>query len=266
MILQFYTDEGQELSGMAKYFARGLARQDLLISLTRLQRTRIRPSIWLDEYSTCHADRLMGFTTTLAPILSDLAALAEDVQSIIESYSVPNEECTSDVTDDISNISVRHSDLVEREASIHAQLVTWRPIRDSSMSMQASRKFLLHAYAWRAAALLYLFRLFNRSGNSTEADMEALRMSYEVMAHITGSSQEIKLSLWPLFIAACELETLEDRAQAIRIFDEICHARPIMTARRTKSFCVDQVWSARDMGGNWDWMHLARLGSAPVPL
>lgn len=135
------------------------------------------------------------------------------------------------------------------------------------MSMQMSQKFLVHAYALRAAALLYLFRLFNRPVSSTEADVEALSMAYEVMAHISGSPQDIKLSLWPLFIAACELEKPEDRGHATRLFDDICRVRSTVTARRTKSFCVDQVWPTRDFGGNWDWMYLARLGSnALIPL
>lgn len=249
---------------MAKYFVRGVARQDLLISLCRMQRTKIEPSIWLDEYSMCHADRLMGLTATLAPTLSRLSALAEDVQSIMNSYSTIDVEYTFIECDDLP---VRRSDLVERETSIRAQLVAWRPVRDCSMSMQMSQKFLVHAYALRAAALLYLFRLFNRPVSSTEADVEALSMAYEVMAHISGSPQDIKLSLWPLFIAACELEKPEDRGHATRLFDDICRVRSTVTARRTKSFCVDQVWPTRDFGGNWDWMYLARLGSnALIPL
>ncbi|KAL2783202.1 fungal-specific transcription factor domain-containing protein [Aspergillus keveii] len=259
LVLEFHTRQGKSLSAMAKYFARGIARQDLLISLTRMQRTKIDPCTWLDEYSLCHADRVMGLTTTLAPLLSQLAALAEDVQRTITSYSI-----TDSTTAEASHLAVRSTDLLEREASIRAQLVSWRPIRDPTMSMAMSRTFLLHAYAWRAAALLYLFRLFNRLGSSPEADTEALSMAYEAMVHISGSPQDIKLSLWPLFIAACELESREDRAHATRLFDDICYARPIVTARRTKSFVKDTIWPARDSGENWDWMHFAR--SAPIPL
>ncbi|KAF7527541.1 hypothetical protein PCG10_002504 [Penicillium crustosum] len=81
--------------------------------------------------------------------------------------------------------------------------------------------------------------------SSTEADMKALSIAYEVMAHISGSPQDIKLSLWPLFIAACELEKPEDRGHVTRLFDDICRARPIVTARRTKSFIVDNCsWIA----------------------
>ncbi|KAJ0415575.1 fungal-specific transcription factor domain-containing protein [Aspergillus carlsbadensis] len=259
MVLEFHTRQGKSLSPMAKYFTRGVARQDLLISLTRTQRTKVDPCAWLDEYSICHADRVMGLTTTLAPLLSRLAALAEDVQCTINSYFI-----TDSTTVETNHLAVRSSDLLGREASIRDQLVSWRPIRDPTMSLAMSRTFLLHAYTWRAAALLYLFRLFNRPGSSAEADSEALSMAYEAMVHISGSPQDIKLSLWPLFIAACELKSREDRAHAIRLFDDICYARPIVTARRTKSFVVDTIWPARDAGENWDWMHFAR--SAPIPL
>lgn len=249
---------------MAKYFARGVARQDLLISLSRMKRTKIDPSIWLDEYSMSHADRLMGLTTTLTPTLSKLATVAEDVQSIMDSYSITDSECTFVESNEVPT---RRKDLEERATSIRAQLVAWRPVRDCSMSMQMSRRFLLHAYAWRAAALLYLFRLFNRPGGSTDGDEEALSMAHEVIVHISGPPQDIKLSLWPLFIAACELDKPGDRDHATQLFDDIYQARPTVMARRTKSFCVDQIWPARDTGRNWDWMYLSRLGSnAPVPL
>lgn len=251
---------------MAKYFVRGLARQDLLISLSRMQRTRIDPHIWLDEYSMCHADRLMGFTTTLAPILSKLSGLAEDVYHSFDSHFITDKNYDStDLSPD--DVAVRYSNIFEREALIRTQLMAWHPIQDSSMSMQESQKFILHAYAWRAAALLYLFRLFHRPGSSTEADTKALSMAYETVAQISGSPQQIKLSLWPLFIAACEVVSPDDRLHVSRLFDDIYQARPMATTRRTKSFCVEKVWPARDSGTNWDWMHLARSAcNGPIPL
>ncbi|KAJ5806401.1 fungal-specific transcription factor domain-containing protein [Penicillium pulvis] len=266
VILEVYRRQGKKLNGMTKYFVRGLARQDLLISLSRMQRTKIDPHIWLDEYSMSHADRLMGFTTTLAPILSKLSALAEDVSFALDNRFITDRKHNSEesMSDDVA---IRYSNLFEREATIRAQLMAWRPIRDSSMSIQVSQKFLLHAYAWRAAALLYLFRLFNRPGSSTKADTEALSMAYEIVAQISGSPQEIKLCLWPLFIAACEVEKPEDRLHVSRLFDDIHQARPMATTRRTKSFCVEQVWPARNSGANWDWMFLARTAcNGPISL
>lgn len=178
IILEVYRRQGKKLNRMAKYFVRGLARQDLLISLSRMQRMKIDPHIWLNEYSMSHADRLMGFTTTLAPILSKLSSLAEDVRLTVDTCSITDrkydlEESTPD------DVAIRYNDLFEREAMTRAQLMAWRPFQDLSMSIQASRKSILHAYAWRAAALLYLFRLFNRPGSSTKADTEALSMAYE---------------------------------------------------------------------------------------
>ncbi|KAL4959577.1 uncharacterized protein BDV14DRAFT_184469 [Aspergillus stella-maris] len=84
------------------------------------------------------------------------------------------------------------------------------------------------------------------------------------MIHISGSPHDIKLTLWPLFIAACELETPEDREHTTHRFDDICYARPIATARHTRAFVVDTIWPARDSGNNWDWMHFSQC--APIPL
>ncbi|KAK7210726.1 hypothetical protein V2G26_017904 [Clonostachys chloroleuca] len=255
LILEFHSQPGRELNSAAKYFTRGLARQDLLLSLSRMQRTRINTSIWLDDYSRSHVDRLLGLTATLVPILTQLAALAEDVQYAITSHSASAGMC---ILLYCEQMSIKHSDLEERAASIRAQLLTWRPIQDSSLTTRTSRTLLLHAAAWRAAALLYLFRLFNRPGSSDNADGRALSMAYEIMTNISGPPDDIKLSLWPLFLAACEVEQPDDRDLAMQMFNDICSSRPILTARRTRSFCVDQIWPARDRGENWDWMQLVR--------
>lgn len=255
LILEFHSQPGRELNSAAKYFTRGLARQDLLLSLSRMQRTRINTSIWLDDYSRSHVDRLLGLTATLVPILTQLAALAEDVQYAITSHSASAGMC---ILLYCEQMSIKRSDLEERAASIRAQLLTWRPIQDSSLTTRTSRTLLLHAAAWRAAALLYLFRLFNRPGSSDNADGRALSMAYEIMTNISGPPDDIKLSLWPLFLAACEVEQPDDRDLAMQMFNDICSSRPILTARRTRSFCVDQIWPARDRGENWDWMQLVR--------
>lgn len=326
MILEFHTRSGHEISTTAKYFAKGVARQDLLHSLSRMQRPKIQPSTWLDEYAMRHADRLLGLTATLTPILYKLAELAGDVQAILNNDafyqgsggnataaaasaaaaaaaagnshhnhndhhqhhdpSLPSMATSAsgaaDLDDDplfgdsssaffaesaagdASLYLTQRSNLAEREAAIRAQLLMWRPIHDSSLSIQTSRTLLLHASAWRAAALLYLYRLFNRPGSSREADQTALSMAYEVMMHINGPAEDVKLSLWPLFVAACELDQPEDRALAAALFGEMCHARPIMTARRTREFVMDQIWPARDRGEVWDWMRLTQSGQSNV--
>ncbi|CAK7568364.1 MAG: hypothetical protein SEPTF4163_006352 [Sporothrix epigloea] len=321
MILEFHTRSGHEISTTAKYFAKGVARQDLLHSLSRMQRPKIQPSTWLDDYSMRHADRLLGLTATLTPILYKLAELAGDVQAILNndtfyqgsgghptaaaaanynqqhhsnahsnSLNDPNLPSmsttasgggatdydddalfgdsgvffTADTAGDASLYLTQRSDLAEREAAIRAQLLMWRPIHDSSLSIQTSRTLMLHASAWRAAALLYLYRLFNRPGSSPDADQMALSMAYEVMMHINGPAEDVKLSLWPLFIAACELDQPEDRALATALFTEVCHARPTMTARRTREFVMDHIWPAHDRGDVWDWMQLTQSGHSNV--
>ncbi|CAK7275174.1 hypothetical protein SEPCBS57363_006545 [Sporothrix epigloea] len=321
MILEFHTRSGHEISTTAKYFAKGVARQDLLHSLSRMQRPKIQPSTWLNDYSMRHADRLLGLTATLTPILYKLAELAGDVQAILNNDafyqgsgghptaaaaanynkqhhstahsnslndpSLPSLSTTAsggcatdydddalfgdsgvffsaDTAGDASLYLTQRSDLAEREAAIRAQLLMWRPIHDSSLSIQTSRTLLLHASAWRAAALLYLYRLFNRPGSSPDADQMALSMAYEVMMHINGPAEDVKLSLWPLFIAACELDQPEDRALATALFTEVCHARPTVTARRTREFVMDHIWPAHDRGDVWDWMQLTQSGHSNV--
>lgn len=291
LTLEFYGRTGSPLNDEAKYFTRGIARQDLLISLARMQRPRIDPMLWLDEHSMTRADRLFGLTTTLTPVLAQLAGLAEDVQAALDDAVsrgllaplgeyCPREDGPADGDAASASASASASyptfpdysvgshymltqreDLAEREASVRAQLLAWRPVNDTSLSLRASRKFLLHASAWRSAALLYLFRLFNRAGSAPAADNAAQGMAYEVMMHVSGQPEDTKLSLWPLFVAACEMDRPEDRDTATQLFDSVCHTRPLLTAIRTRALCTDHIWPARDRGDIWDWMYLARQSS-----
>ena len=132
----------------------------------------------------------------------------------------------------------------------------WHPNSISGVSFGSSRKFLAQAYAYRSAALLYLYRLFHPPQTSPEADQVALAMAHDVLLYTCGPREELRMLLWPVFIAACETLGEEDRLTVLDVFDAICEYRKTATALRTKRFCIDRVWKARDSGMEWDWMRL----------
>ncbi len=252
MMLDHHLRISHELSQLAKYFLRALARQDMLLSLTRLHPARIPTSWWLDDYSMTHADRFMGYTTTLMPLLSKLSGLAADVRA----YGLEMLASDKPIEPTFPRHASNQADLLDRASVIQDELHSWHATVDPTLSFQASRKFFVHAHCSRQAALLYLHRLFNPPSSSIEADQTALAMAYEVMAHTTNCAEDMKMSLWPVFVAACEMHSEADRLSASEIFDSICSGRKTITALRTRAFVAHRVWAARDAGLNWDWMTL----------
>jgi len=253
MMLDRHICEELKITQLAKYFIRALARQDMMVSLTRFHRPRISTSYWLDEYSSQHADRFMGYTCTLMPLLSELCALAEDLGA-----TSPSDDCTDGTVPDSPFPKPFHDpiNIFNRANHLRSELHLWHPTIDPTLSFQSSRKFLMHANAYRSCSLLYLYRLLQPPGSSEEADQTALIMAYEVMAHTSTCDDDLKMSLWPIFLASCEVSSEADRVTAAQMLGSICNARKTATATRTKSFVVNRVWSARDSGLDWNWMIL----------
>ena len=191
----------------------------------------------------------MGYTGTLMPLLAELCALAEDARGNTQNHFIIDADSLSPMQDSLS----------QREADLRAKIEAWRPISTTGVSFRSSRKFLAQAYAYRSAALLYIFRLFHPPQSSQAADRVALGMAHDVLVYTSGPREELRMLLWPVFIAACEAVDEDDRSTVLEVFDSICMYRKTATALRTKNFCVDRVWKVRDSGMEWDWMKLAKF-------
>ncbi|EXJ91387.1 hypothetical protein A1O1_04499 [Capronia coronata CBS 617.96] len=254
MMLEHYLHKGLELTQLAKYFVRALARQDMMLALTRFHRPRIPTGYWLDDYAMQHADRFMGYTGPMMPLLAELAALAEDILKSIQ------EDSPSGIVWDStwSNPRRQSVSVLDQAFELQCKLQSWHPTLDPLLSFETSRRFLMHAYAYRNSALLYLHRLIHPAGCSLEADQTALVMAYEVMVHTTTTKEDMKMSLWPLFLASCELHSDADRMIATQSLGVICDCRKTVTALRTRDFVVNRVWAARDSGDDWNWMMLSQ--------
>lgn len=215
----------------------------------------------------------MGYTGTLMPILANLGALAEEMRGGTPTPSEgshSNSNAISFRTGTHFNDEVWSEEAImittnptlaiyQKVLDIRSRLNQWRPIADQNISFQASRNLLFHAHSHRAAALLYLHRLLEPPGSSEAADQVALGMAHEVLMHLSAMTDQLKTSLWPVLIAGTELVEEGDRVVAVGMFDEIVRQRKTVTSRRTRDFCVQRVWKARDEGVAWNWMDLVKL-------
>ncbi|KAH7412903.1 fungal-specific transcription factor domain-containing protein [Cadophora sp. MPI-SDFR-AT-0126] len=268
IIIKHQQENGLSFSSVAKYFIRALARQDMMVSLTYARHPLIPHSVWLSEDSYRHADRFMGFTGTLMPILADLGALAEEMRggtptpfSASDGANRNGSHVGDEVWSEEAIMITTNPTLAiyQKVLDIRQRLHQWRPVAAQNVPFQASRNLLFHAHAHRAAALLYLHRLLEPPGSSEAADQVALGMAHEVMMHLSAMKDQLKTSLWPVLIAGTELTEEGDRGVVLGMFDEIVRQRKTVTARRTRDFCVQRVWAARDAGLVWNWMDLVEI-------
>jgi hypothetical protein len=228
----------------------------MMLSLSQCSRNAIPTRVWLDEYAQKYADKFMGYTATLMPLLEELCALAEDVgQSVdIERAIADEQEHVASSLRPVTNISA----LSQQVNELRFKIQLWRPSIDQRVSAWTSRRLLAHAYATRTAALLLLHRLFHPAGSSVHADKEAFQMACEVLVHLNGKPDDLRLSTWPTFIASCEMESQDDRDIAIGVFNAIYSARKTGTAIQTRNFVTNRVWRARDSGAEWHWIVLSK--------
>ncbi|EXJ92112.1 hypothetical protein A1O3_00662 [Capronia epimyces CBS 606.96] len=260
MRIRGHMNAGLEFSHLSKYFIRGLARQEMITALVHRRRNLIQTGVWLDEECRTSADRFMGLTVTLMPLLEELCALAEDLRACAaDGRPFLSRGIGSGESEDVGITSLAFTPSnshLDRAANLRARIESWRPVANRATSVRSQQKFLYQACAHRCAALLYLHRLFRPAGCSVEADQVALGIACEILPYLQALPEEIRTSLWPAFMAAAELDAREDRTAILRVFDNMYGSRKTTTTLRTKAFVVEMIWKARDTGQNWGWMAL----------
>lgn len=232
----------------------------MMVALTYSRLALIPNDVWLDEESRRCPDRFMGYITTLMPMLIDVCAIAESIrvnpQMVTRATSHPTYDSGSDDLEE--NFEVEN-ERMRKFTDLRTKIHEWHPTSSQTASFKASKSLMLHAYAYKAAALLYLHRLKDPAGSSEEADRIALSMAHEILMHLSSISEQMKTALWPLFLAGCELKIDEDRDSALKLYDILFLLRRTVSITRTRDFCINRVWSARDSGNDWNWMVLVHL-------
>ncbi|KAG7103564.1 Transcriptional regulatory protein moc3 like [Verticillium longisporum] len=206
-LISHHTSIGGEISFVSRYLLRALARQDLVVSLVHLSRPRVPTCIWFETIDCAKADRLLGYTATLMPLLEELCILAEDMreqilkpchasatdQAVLENTEAsmsPSSQDTSNATDtspkssvsvcsDIKrpsamtpffNPSPESTSIQLRAASLYHRLTAWSPPITDNNPFLTTRKFRVQAASYRSAALLYLHRLEHPPSSSINND------------------------------------------------------------------------------------------------
>jgi hypothetical protein len=248
IIIKHNFETGKAFGSVAKYFIRALARQDMMIALTYARKPLISSHVWLELDLRTQADRFMGYTGPLMPILSDLATLAEDIRGASTPtpwtpyISRSGEMWTEDT---LMLGSMEGFNIMRQATDIRVRLDQWRPTISQRVSFTSSRNLLYHAHAHKSAAILYLHRLLYTHGTSDEADRTALSMAHEVLMHLSAMTDQLKTALWPALMAGVELVDKDDRRLVIELFDKIYGQRKTVTSSRTKDFCVNRVWTGK---------------------
>lgn len=194
------------------------------------------------------------------PLLAELAELAQDIrsQACVPLHQSSDYEYTVEGEDNNNPPDFGHStSLYQRHTELRHKIEQWSPRLAKNVSFNSTGNMLFHAHAHKAAALLYLYRLLCPPGISDEADHVALGMAHEVLMYLSTMSDQLKTALWPILVAATELMCDEDRKTAVHVFEDIHRQRKTITSLRTKNFCVERVWRARDEGSGWNWLDLA---------
>lgn len=248
IIIKHNFESGKLFSAVAKYFIRALARQDMMIALTYARKPLISTHVWLEVDLRTQADRFMGYTGPLMPILADLAGLAEEIRGASTPtpwtpYISRSGEIWSE--DTLMLGSMEGFNIMRTATDIRVRLDQWRPATGPHVAFHSSRNLLFHAHAHKAAAVLYLHRLLYAPGTSDEADRTALGMAHEVLMHLSAMTDQLKTALWPALMAGVELVDKEDRKLVIDLFDKIYGQRKTVTSSRTKDFCVNRVWTGK---------------------
>ncbi|CRK45866.1 hypothetical protein BN1723_006774 [Verticillium longisporum] len=289
-LISHHTSIGGEISFVSRYLLRALARQDLVVSLVHLRSPRVPTCIWLETNDCAKADRLLGYTATLMPLLEELCILAEDMreqilqpryllrhrhQPEVLRFSCSDVKRPSAITP-FFNPSPESTSIQLRAASLYHRLTAWSPPITDNTPFLTTRKFRVQAASYRSAALLYLHRLqhppsssirnddasqpaASETGTEAEADAAALHGAHDVLLYASGApAAETKLLLWPVFLAACEMRGEEDRRAVGEVLASIAGHRRTVTVERTRRFVEERVWRARDAGEDWNWMVLAQ--------
>ncbi|KAK1714261.1 hypothetical protein BDP67DRAFT_554606 [Colletotrichum lupini] len=198
-LISHHVSTGGDVSSVARYYLRALARQDLVVSLIQLRRPRVPSYVWL-ENEAAKPDRLLGYTVTLMPLLEELCTLAEEVRDQILQPAFPNTllgggSATSPTSTEErgsssppicvdSWLDAGYSNLALRADSLRLRLESWKPTISDSLSFRSARKFRAQAACYRAGALLYLHRLFCLPGSEPGDHVAAQALA--IFAIMTG--------------------------------------------------------------------------------
>lgn len=216
-------------------------------------------------------DTLLGFSTELWPIIHRLSHLLSFKKSL-EAAQAAGET---------TKASVLRAEFDNTTQAIELALADWKPSitpganslgddeglppqePDIDFSVEPRIQSIINnAEAYRHSAFVYLYRtIHSRSRDHLSVQKHAhlsLLACSEVVKYANQCNDgPMSALLWPLFVAACEAITDEDRELALKAFCGTEHRQKMNNIKRAWDV-VQEVWRRTDLDGcDIDWRDIS---------
>ncbi|KAK9784260.1 putative Fungal-specific transcription factor domain-containing protein [Seiridium cardinale] len=199
-----------------------------------------------------NVDTLLGMATTLWPIMHRLSNL----------FSLKNELDNAFKASQSSKVAVLRSEFETTSRAIEVALERWQPSLPPNIRLRNDRletvggqdmpeRNLLHsilhnALAYRHSAFVYLYRTIYGYSPNHPLVQRHVHNSLVYCSQCVDFKGPMGALLWPLFVAACEAITDEDRVLAERTFREF-DTHQGMTNIDNAWGVVREVWKQHDL-------------------
>lgn len=226
----------------------------------------------LDFSPSNNVDTLLGLSTTLWPILHRLSNLLSMKKELESALSAPHLNTPK--------LAVLRTEFETNADAIEAALQNWHPslpaglaledlhVNEEAEALDVERPYesperahlqsILHnALAYRHSAFVHLYRTIHGHGRRHHLVQRHAHASLTHCAATVLHGGPLAALLWPLFVAACEAVTVEDRDLARQAFVAI-DKRQGMTNIERGWIIVQEVWRRSDfmdMEGHVGDMH-----------
>jgi hypothetical protein len=224
-------------------------------------------------------DTLLGFSTDLWPIIHRLSHLlsfktqleaaiaagrtneATVLRTELENSSLAIELALTNWQPALSSINPCPSSLSDEVNFLNSNDndITQDPINDTRI-----QSILNNAEAYRHSAFVYLYRTIRTLPRSHTLVQKHVHLSLQACSNVVNLAEKcqdgpMSALLWPLFVAACEAISEEDRKLAMKGFGGI-EKRQGMTNIRRGWEVVREVWrrvdELKDGKGEVDWREI----------
>ncbi|TGJ87217.1 hypothetical protein E0Z10_g1515 [Xylaria hypoxylon] len=200
-----------------------------------------------------NVDTLLGMATTLWPIMHRLSNLLFTKKELEDAQR----------TSQVSKVAVLRTEFEATSQAIEVALTQWKPcvppnfsIRDDVLVLKgvegkeipemARLQSILHnALAYRHSAFVYLLRTIYGYSPKHKLVQQHAHTALHHCVETTAARGPMSALLWPLFAAACEAISAEDRELAKKAFSEI-EQRQGMTNIQEAWGIIQEVWKRLD--------------------
>ncbi|KAK8094865.1 hypothetical protein PG997_001550 [Apiospora hydei] len=199
-----------------------------------------------------NVDTLLGMATTLWPImhrLSNLPSLKTELENAVKSHQT-------------SKMAVLRTEFETTSRAIEGALQQWQPMLPSNVAITGGllesldgepiveqallQSILDNALAYRHSAFVYLYRTIYGYAPTHELVQKHAHASLVHCARNVAYRGPMGALLWPLFVAACEAVSPEDRDLAERAFVEVDNHQGMTNIEKAWGV-VREVWKQLDL-------------------